>query len=97
MVKPTASVPAKELYEIVQGFWHRGVFAATGFKIALTEAEAKNLLTGGNVRRIAANDATPVDPTDPAPAAIAPALVTAPAPAPVAEAVAAAVPSKKRA
>jgi len=93
MVKPTASVPAKELYEIVQGFWHRGVFAATGFKIALTEAEAKNLLTGGNVRRIAANDATPVDPTDHAPAAIAPVPVTAP----VAEAAAPAVPSKKRA
>ena len=63
----------KELYDIVEGFWHRGVFAAKGFKIALTNAEAKNLLTGGNVRRIAANDAAspidPIDPIDPAPAA----------------------------
>jgi len=89
MANPTVSAPAKDLYEIVQGFWHRGVFAETSFKIALTEAEAKNLLTGGNVRRIAANDAAPVDPTDPAPAAIAP------APAP--ETAAPAAPAKKRA
>lgn len=41
--------PSKTLYEIKQGFVHKGVYAHTGFKIALTDAEAKYLLTGGNV------------------------------------------------
>jgi hypothetical protein len=41
--------PSKTLYTVDQGFWHQGLYVPTGNEIALTDAQAKNLVTGGNV------------------------------------------------
>jgi hypothetical protein len=60
--------PSKTLYVIVQGFVHKGVYAHAGFKIALTDAEAKYLLTGGN---IALPEPEPVTVSEVAPSSVA--------------------------
>jgi hypothetical protein len=63
MVIPT---PSKAIYDVNEGFWYGGVLATRGGQVALTDAEARYLLLGGNV-------SLPKPQASPAPVASAPA------------------------
>lgn len=54
----------KELYDVVQGFWHKSRWIEAGDTLRLTEAEAKYL--GEQVKKRAAPSAPAAAPATPA-------------------------------